>query len=366
MRALRPWCNVEYEGQITIGDQFDATEQRARSLEASEPQLAERVPDIASLKLTLPAVRAVGASHVPMFIACPAWGEYYVDLACRFTIPSVLASLGQTFDDVTFLIHTDDETSFRRAIGEHKIKFMPLARMEPPPDKGKMPRLPDNYWVAFKQAHKDAINATPHGGVVTLLNSDIVVSRECFAYVKAHLAADKKVIASVGIRTQIEDNEGPPIGASAHELFTWIWGHRHHITEECIWDHGRSQHPTILFFDDGDGNVAMYCFHLTPMFIKKDRALQFKGTIDDDLLMLYREDEVNYISGGEVAFAELSPNWKTHPFGRPLTVEHVLEFWSKRAMRPHYLRNFKQRMRVLGYPIQNHPAVDRIIAGLAR
>ncbi len=310
--------------------------------------------------------KAQGAHKLPpLYIACPAWGQYYVDIACRFTIPAVLRSLEQSpFSDVTFVIHTDDRDSFKKAVDGRKIHFMPLnvpmrSRNQP------MARLPDSFWVAFKQAHKDAINITPRGGLVTLLNSDVVISRECFSYVADKITSGKKVVASVGIRTQIEDNDGPPVGATSDELFQWIWGHRHHITEECIWDHGRSQHPTILFFEDG-GNVAMHCFHLTPMFLLRDRNLYFKGTIDDDLLLAYRDDDVDYISGGEVAFAEISPNWKTHPFDKPLSVESVLDFWRKRTVRPHYLRNFKQRMRVLGNPTQNHPAADAIIAGLGR
>lgn len=309
----------------------------------------------------------------PLFIGCPAWGKYYVDLACRFTIPAVLASLKESnYRDVTFLIHTDSpgfrpqsEADFSKAIGDYPIRFLPLLPMERRPSS-KMERLPDNYWFAFKQAHKDIISETPNGGICVLLNSDVVVSRECFSYVERELSRGKKVIASVGIRTQIEDNPGPPIGASADELFKWIWAHRHHITVECCWKGGRSEHPSILYFEDEDGNVAFHGFHLTPMFIKKDRVLQFKGTIDDDLLSKYRDDEVRYIANGEVAFAELSPNWKTHPFGRPLAVQDVLAFWSRRMFRPHYLRNFKQRMRVLGNPTKNHPAVDQIIAGLSR
>jgi hypothetical protein len=302
----------------------------------------------------------------PLFIEIPAWGKYYVDIACRFTIPAALASLKESnFDDVTFLVHTDDEEPFRAALSDHKTKFMPLLPMSAPPADGRMPRLPQGYWEAFKQAHKDAIETTPQGSIVTLLNSDIVVSRECFSFVEKQMLSGKKVVVSVGIRTQIEDNEGPPIGVTANELYRWIWSHRHHLTEECIWDRGRSTHPTILFFEEGD-NVSMHGWHLTPMFIRKDRTLQFKGTIDDDLLGSFRPEEISYITGGDVAFCEISPNWKLHPFGKALNVKDVLEFWKRRTMRPHYLRNFKQRITVLGNPTKNHPAADQIIAGLSR
>jgi SAM-dependent methyltransferase len=302
----------------------------------------------------------------PLFIACPAWGKYYVDLACRFTIPAVIASLTESpFEDVTFLIHTDDQETFRKAIGDYKIKFMPLLARSPIGEKPA--RLPDDHWVAFKRAHKDALEATPPGGIAVLLNSDIVVSRECFAVVaKAFNDPKIKTVVSVGIRTAIDHAE-PPIGVSAEELARWIWKNQHHITRECNWKHGRSQHPTILFFEDEQG-VTMRGFHLTPMFVRRSRdAVKFKGTIDDDLLMNFRDHEIKFLKDGEVIFAELSPDWKTHPFGNPLSVQHVVDFWKRRGtMRPHYVRNFKQSMRVLGNPMQSHPAVDQIIAGLSR
>lgn len=304
-----------------------------------------------------------------LHIAVPAWGEYYVDLACRYTVPAIRASLAESaFKQAELLVHTDDQAAFREAAGVLPIRFLPLPRLPAAPRDLRLERLPAEYWVAFKQAHKDALAATPTGGISVLLNSDVVVSRECFAYVYEQIVErGHKVVASVGIRAEIESDGGPPIGADAETLFRWIWAHPHPITKECIWGAGRSQHPTILYFPGDDGAVSMHCFHLTPMFIRKDRPLGFKGTIDDDLLAAYRDDEVAYPHVGDVAFAELSPTWKTHPHGmRRMTVNEVAEFWSKRMMRGHYLRNFRQRLAVLGAPRQNHPAVDRIIASLER
>lgn len=305
-------------------------------------------------------------SERPLFIAIPAWGEYYVDLAVRFTVPAVIAAL-QSFnpDLVTFIIHTDDEVSFKKAIGAYRTNFMPVLKAAPAPRRPRA-RLDDSHWVAFKQAHKDALNVTPLGAICVLLNSDIVCSREAFVFASAEIEKGKKAVVSVGIRTTIEGNEGPPIGADAETLFKWIWGHRHHITEECIWGRGRSQHPTILFFDDGAGNVEMRGWHLTPMFVLKDRDVRFKGTIDDDMLGHYSDDEVSFMSDGQAAFAEISANAKGHPFGIPLSVDSVIRFNDRRGDRRFtraHVRNFKQPMRVLGHP-STHPAIAEIIARL--
>jgi hypothetical protein len=299
---------------------------------------------------------AKGDDPGPLVIGIPAWTPPYVDLAVKYTIPATLASLAESpFRDVTLLMHTDDAFRMREAVGD--AAKVDIRRV--PPSNGR-----DSHWHSFKQAHKDAIEATPKRGFVALLNSDIVVSRETFSEVAKSFANEKiKTIVSVGIRTAI-DHAAPPIGVSADELFKWIWANPHHITQECTWGSGRTQHPTILFFEHEDG-VSMHCFHLTPMFLRKDRNLNFKGTIDDDLLGNYRDEEIHFMRDGAAAFAELSPDWKKHPFGDPLTVDRVLNFGSRRFSKAH-VRNFAQRMRVLGNPVKNHPAADEILARILK
>jgi hypothetical protein len=312
--------------------------------------LGRSVPEIT--KDTLPRIN----------IGVPAWGKYYIDLACSYTIPSIISSLDiSDFTDIKFIIHTDNKQPFLDLLSSYRrctVDFMNLKQMEKIPPRSA--KLPNHYWEAFKQAHKDVIRATRTGDIAILWNSDVVCSLETFRYVQQQFIDGKRVVASVGIRTAIETDH-PPIGASAYDLFQWIWKTPHHITKECIWRTGASEHPTILYFDDTAGNVSMHCFHLTPMFIRMDRDLSFKGTIDDDLIGRYLSEEIAYPHRGECAFAELSPNWKTHPYGQKLSVDGVLDFWGKRMMRPHYLRNFSQRLDILGHMNANHLAAQQII-----
>ncbi len=227
---------------------------------------------------------------------------------------------------------------------------------------GEMAR---HSWACFMQAHREAIEATPTGGVVVLLNSDIVVSKETFTSVNRIFANPAvKVSISVGIRTLIDGNV-PPVGADAETLAKWIWEHQHPITKDCVWGRGHSRHPTILFFEH-DGGVSMHCFHQTPMFIRKDRHILFKGTIDDDLLERYQAHELYYMCNREAIFAELSPAWKKHATSStPLNVEDILEF-GKRKFRKSHVRNFMQRFTLLGSPSSNHPAADQIIGMLPK
>lgn len=291
----------------------------------------------------------------PLVISIPAWGSDYVALAVKFTIPAVLASLARSsFTDVTFRIDTDQPGAFLAALVNHRVEFVPIPSAT---------AARDHNWVVFKAAHRNAIAETPEGAICVLLNSDIVVSLETFPFLETAFDQGAKAVVSVGIRTLIDGNS-PPIGVGADELNRWIWSHRHPITDEAIWQNGRSQHPTILFFEV-DGAVTMHCFHLTPMFILKDRALNFKGTIDDDLLASYTDDEVLFAKNGEMAFAELSPRVKQHPFGRPLSVAGVVAFGKPKFSSAHK-RNFSQRFKVVGDANRDHPAVFQIANGLGR
>lgn len=333
----------------------------------------------------------------PFHIAIVAWTPDYVHTAISYEVPAILASLehaGVELIDAHFNVWTDDREAFVHALAGWSTEFHDVALPRPSELRVTQPRtraemiarlrahpaaqaahagqvlgapqrdpLPREYWAAFMQAHRDAIAATPAGAICCLFNADIVPSIETFAVVRDALAGDKRVAISVGIRTLLDGNE-PPIGADAETLARYIWTHPHPITSDCVWGRGRSRHPTILFFEHGDGAVSMHCFHQTPMFIVKDRPLPIKGTIDDDLLAHYRDHELVYLADRACCFAELSRAWKRHPSGAPLNVEDVLDF-GRRRFSPAHKRNFRHRFRVLGDPAANHPAADEIIARLA-
>lgn len=303
-------------------------------------------------------------SALPLYICVPAWTKMYVELAANYTIPAAIASLKarKVQGPVKFLLHTDNLAYRLSEACEDYDKEVFQVRVRP----GHR----DHHWVAFKQAHRDAHAYTPEGSICVLLNSDIVSSKETFSVVHDVFSDPRiNVMVSVGIRALVDPKfpkNIPPIGVSAAELNRWIWDHKHPLTEHCVWGTGTSQHPTVLYFQDGE-NVSLHGWHLTPMFIRKTRPISFKGTIDDDLLQSYRNEEIFYVKNMECSFAELSGLWKTHPYGRPLTVESVLRFDKMRGTRgfsPAHNRNFRQRITVLGNPTKNDPNADEIIRRL--
>jgi hypothetical protein len=358
---------------------IEVPERRARELEQRKLASRNIRRDLINYIPGSPLPPLTAETLPPVKIGIPAWGKYWVDVACDYVIPAVKASLRESdFHLVEFLIYSDREGPWRKAIGDDYEVTFPELKLDRKLiiDEPDYTRLPGEFWVEFKRCHKDILARTPsNGAIAVMLNSDVVPSRECFRYVQEKMIEGYRVVASVGIRTQNasdfrdpHDNP-PPIGADAETLFRWIWGNLHHISRECRWNGGRSQHPTILFFEDDAGNVEMRGFHLTPMFIRKDRNLAFLGTIDDDLLGRFLPEEIAYPLNGEVAFAELSPVKKGHPFGLPLGVSHVEAFWRGRVnkpgrMRPHYLRNFQQRLPIIGRLAAEHPAAAEIATRL--
>jgi hypothetical protein len=294
-------------------------------------------------------------------IAIPSWRPEYVDLTVKYVIPSVLASLGAAGigpDRVTFNVWTDDRERIGALLSGWNVEYPQVSL---PNYHGKKDPLPKEYWAAFMQAHADAMNIAKPGEIIVLLNADIVVSRETFDVVgKALEPHDKRVAISVGIRT-VADNNDPPIGADAETLTQYIWSHRHPITNMFLWGKGDSGSPSVLFFEDGD-DVTMHCFHLTPMFIKKDRDFKFRGTIDDDVLQNYQDGEVAFLNDRQCCFCEMSYAYKDHHHGK-LDFNSVLT-WARRRTSPAHKRNFRQRFKVLGNPTKNHPVAQQIIDAL--
>jgi hypothetical protein len=98
------------------------------------------------------------------------------------------------------------------------------------------------------------------------------------------------------------------------------------------------------------------------MFIQKDaRQIQFRGTIDNDVLEKFRGNEIAWCCN-EFAMCELSGTWKRHATGTPLSVNSVTSF-GRRKMTWAHIRNFAKRVDVVGEPT-THPAVGEILKGL--
>lgn len=282
-------------------------------------------------------------------IAIPAWGAHYVDTAIRYTIPAVVSALDHVSygGPVQFVCHTDAPERFMQALPGFDVETRPVP-----------PSAIPNGFNGLTDAHREVLRDAPVGGAIALLNADIVVSREVFGFANdVVFDRGQKVIASVGVRSLIQ-REPPPVGADARTLLAWSWRNRHPITEDCVWGRGKTHLPTNLFFDDRKGNVILRCFHLCPVLLVKDRDLSFQGTIDDDLLANFTEDEIYVPLARECAFAELSPVTKKFRQAGRLSVDFIVAFGKRRFSAAH-CRMFEHPIRILGDdPVDQAPALE--------
>jgi hypothetical protein len=288
---------------------------------------------------------------VPTFhIAVPAWGEHYVDLAIRFTVPAIIAALDAVDFDLRcrFHVFTDRRDAFRALLAQEEVHWHPA-----PPNKGH---------PGLTMAHRETLRQAAEGSIAVLLNADIVVSREAFSVAAALLGAGRtRVLASTGVRSVLKDDELPPVGGGAASVFAWAWRHRHPFMEDSVWGRGRTAWPTTLFFES-EGTVVARCFHLHPFFVLKDRPLQFKGTVDDDLVARYRPDEIRVLGEREIGFAEISPASRQFGVGAPLTEAYVIKFGKNFI--PAHVRNFSYPIRICGDGPVDDAAWETIAAGL--
>jgi hypothetical protein len=270
----------------------------------------------------------------PVFhITIPAWGARYVDVAARYAVPAVLKALDAADFDLAcrFHVFTDAPARLRMALKDEDVDWQPM-----PPGGG---------FHGLTKAHRATLAVASPDSIVLLLNADIVVSVEAITQAVKLLSGRTKVLVSTGIRTAI-GNEKPPIGADAAALFAWAWRNRHPFMEDSVWCRGRTKVPTTVFFER-DGSVVCRCFHLHPFFVRKDRALDFKGTIDDDLLARYAPDEMRVLTEREIGFAELSPPDRRFSSGpKPLTEADIIQFG--RNFLPAHVRNFTHPIRICG------------------
>ena len=358
---------------------------RAVLVAGAVPQTTAGVPVPAtSAPIPLPA----GTADRPrFFIAIPAWGKDYVATAVRFTVPGILASLHAARRAATFLIYTDRPADFAGLLevaAEHSVVYINTIALPTYHHPPKNPH-PREYWAAFMAAHLDALRRVPRDAIACMWNADIVPSVECFGAVERIFGDPrKKLIAMLGIRTLLDGNSCP-IGVNAPVLNRWSWDHLHPISRDHIFGIGASVSAPVLIFassapraggesfrrPDGiipedpppsesrDPDVSMHSLHLTPMFIRIDRVLAPKGTIDDDLMERYVDDEIAYLNDGSVAFAELSFAWKKHGSGALLSVDSFTAGGKRKISKPH-LRNLAVPFRFLGNSTKNQ-AIDEIL-----
>ena len=234
-------------------------------------------------------------------ISLPAWGDHYVEMLLRYTLPSLHACQPPK-EKMFIVVHTDQPDRVQPALEgfAHDIRPVPLC------EDGR------RSYLSMSRAHAEVIALAPVGSIVTLMCADVIFSTECFTAAEQRFAEGKKAVCCAGSRTvgPLFGN-APPIGVKARDLLAWSMIHRHPIIVQCFWPYGHSPIPSQIYFEDKEGITARV---FTPCLFAmvKDRELAFTGTIDRDLLEVFDRSEIHVVtSRDEMAVVEISPIYKT-------------------------------------------------------
>ena len=232
-------------------------------------------------------------------ISVPVWGAPYVRVFSEAAAPALLAAVSRMGAPVKFVVHTDSPDAVRAALAGQEVDLRPV------------PSKPT--YVTLQEAHADAVLSAAPGDRVVLLNADLVVSGNLLARCAEHFAAGKEAVVLLGIRTILNEAARPPVDAAPRALLAWAWANRHQIIRDLEWGSGGSMLPTNLFFAEG-GSVVARGFHLHPVAVVRQDSVQFKSTIDGDLLDGYLHERVHVVvDPDDCAMVEMSDPARRFP-----------------------------------------------------
>jgi hypothetical protein len=264
-------------------------------------------------------------------IAVPVFGREYAEKFFDITLPRVaecLEGFANINRRVSWVIHTDRIADVNKRIpGATCIKALE----------------PLDY-PSFVEGHKEVWEKTPVGEPIVFLCADLVPSKTAFFFAAEALERGKQVVMCAGIRTYAP--EPPRIGADTEELLQFSMRYPHKIVSDTFYGPGCSENPTNVYFRDGD-SVVLRGFHLHPfVVVKRDTGLV--GTVDDDLMEGFDEDEIHVVTNREMALVEMSPLTKSQPeMDRPFTINFMKKVYEQKARGAH--KHFlKHQIRILG------------------
>ncbi len=235
-------------------------------------------------------------------VVIPCWGERHCDVFERVVFPAVVLAATKHSGTVRYLIHTTAHDRDRlQSVTHGYLRTLMLLPLEH-----------NNFYQVLGACHKQALEYALDGECVAFINADMVPSVEIFSAAERRFATGKRLVVTTGTRTLDDTSAPPPIGAKSADLLLWAWCHPHQWTIDCTWGKMHTRVPSVVYFDR-EGFVNMHGFHLHPFALIKDRALDFKWTIDCNLVNSYSCDEIHVVTDAhELSFAELSPRERSY------------------------------------------------------
>lgn len=267
-------------------------------------------------------------------ISVPVWGKWHSEAFANATLPAIKQAMehasGSRF---RFVIHTG------------VIDLRDIARLLDGLDGTFRRAEGENPFRMSAKANREAVELARPDEAVAFINADMVPSREVFSAAERRFDEGKSLIMMAATRTL---DATPPLGSCSAELLKWTMQHRHPTIDECFWGTGQSPVPWAIYFEK-DGNIILHGFHLHPFAILNDRSINFRGTIDADLVENYEHSEIHVVTDhDEASFAEMSPI--TRRFGtldKPFNIDSVRR-WAQLTTNETHRWFFEQPISIVG------------------
>lgn len=228
-------------------------------------------------------------------ISVPVWNDVYRGTFLRAGLPSIEKAAVAIGGDVSIVLHTDQPDFLN---GKTSLIV-------------RVPRLPEGSdFVRLSSCHREVMAMANPGDRVMLLTADLMISQGALVHAESVFATQpKKIIMCAGIRAIL--GKTPPPTESAREMLDWAWDHRHPITEQSVYPHGRSVDLSRMYFTMGTTVVSRQVLPHPLAVVIDGRGLAFTPTIDSNLVQNFQASEI-YVSThpDELALVELSPEDK--------------------------------------------------------
>lgn len=247
----------------------------------------------------------------PVQICVPVWGKDYIETYLRWSLPAQIAGLRQLEPGrgLKYSIYTDYPHLIR---GSHLIgQLDQLGSVEIFTFHG--PKI--NKYATKSAIYRDHLSRAA-GSINFLLNADIVLAEEFIPTAVEKIEAGAKVIQVVAPRGKRDEmgwelDDARPRSSLA---LAKLWLANMHPSLEMHMVDGDPRgpfHPSHLYWYVGTEGIVARCFHYYPIVVCLDKAPDFRGTIDDDLVAAAHvgTDEIHFANDSRDGLfcCELSP-----------------------------------------------------------
>ena len=232
-------------------------------------------------------------------IALPVWGDRYLDVFERATMPALRRAIDRLGERVTLKVYTDSPDRVTAAAQGTGQGFKADIYSVPGSDKS---------FGSLSACHAHVLKSANMRDRICLLTADMVVSEELLVQCNDRLNEHFHLVTCMGMRVSDTMMPTEVETVSGESLLSWGWDHRHRMTRECTWPDGTSYDVWRMYFEMGDEVACRLCLPHPIALEKRRNSYSFSPTIDVNLAHNFITRHIHLMTRpDEGAVIELSP-----------------------------------------------------------